>query len=87
MDRIRVMRSDGGSPLRLTDGAGTHFAPSFSRDGRFFFTSLQSGTETIRSVRPQGVPIIPQPTAAKEGGGPENPKPAPAVSVGINSGR
>jgi len=49
---IWIMQADGSSVLRLTDGAGTHFGPVWSPDGRVFFSSLQNGSENIWSARP-----------------------------------
>lgn len=86
---IWMMRSDGSSPLQLTDGAGTHFSPAFGSDGRVYFTSLQNGAENIWSVKPSPVPINAAPAASKE---PANEAPAKElppgeVSVGMNTGR
>lgn len=49
---IWIIRSDGSSPLQLTDGGGTHFGSVWSTDNRVYFTSLQSGAENVWSVRP-----------------------------------
>ncbi len=65
---IWIVRSDGSSPVCLTDGQGSSFGPAWSRDGRVYCTSLQNGVENIWSVKPTLVPISAGSTA--EHGGP-----------------
>jgi len=64
---IWIVRSDGTSPLRLTDGQGAHFSPAFGPDGQVFFTRSQGDAENIWSVRPQAVPITAAPAGAEGG--------------------
>jgi TolB protein len=49
---IWIVKTDGTSPLQLTDGSGGHFGSVWSTDGRVYFTSLQNGSENIWSVQP-----------------------------------
>ncbi len=49
---IWVMSSDGSSKVRLTDGHSRNFSPTFSFDGRVYFTSDRSGFENVWSVQP-----------------------------------
>ncbi len=61
---IWIVQRDGTSPLRLTDGQGAHFSPSFAPDGHVFFTRSQGGVENIWSARPMAVPITSGPVTA-----------------------
>lgn len=47
---IWVMNADGRNRIRLTDGFTANYAPTFSADGRIFFTSDRSGHENIWSL-------------------------------------
>ena len=49
---IWMMNADGRAKVRLTDGHTANFGPSFSSDGRIFFTSSRSGYENIWSLHP-----------------------------------
>jgi len=77
---VWIMRSDGTSPLKLTDGQGAHFSPTFSPDQHVFFTSLQNGVENVWSVKPLLVPINATPTASA---GPVEPQQATKVAVPV----
>jgi Tol biopolymer transport system component len=49
---IGVVDVDGRGLQCLTDGAGECYAPSWSKDGRVFFSQRAEGRETIWSMRP-----------------------------------
>lgn len=49
---IGVVDVDGRGLQRLTEGPGQYFAPSWSTDGRIFFSSREDGCETIWSIKP-----------------------------------
>lgn len=49
---IGVVDVDGRGLQRLTSGTGEHYSPSWSSDGRIFFTARRNKTETIWSLRP-----------------------------------
>lgn len=50
---VWLMQADGRGRLCLTDGHSANYAPTFSPDGRVFFTSDRAtGRETIWSLRP-----------------------------------
>jgi TolB protein len=54
---IWLMSADGRSKVRLTDGHAIGFAPTFSLDGRVFFTSNRSGADNVWSLLPSGEAI------------------------------
>lgn len=56
---IWLMNADGRGKTRLTDGHTMNYAPSFSSNGRLFFTSDRSGHDNIWSLVPGGGPIGP----------------------------
>jgi Tol biopolymer transport system component len=49
---IWMMRADGRSRTRLTDGYGTNTSPAFAPDGRVFFTTDRTGVDNIWSAVP-----------------------------------
>jgi TolB protein len=49
---VWVVDTDGRSRLRLTDGHTSNFGPTWSPDGRVYFTSSRNGHETIWSLLP-----------------------------------
>ncbi len=49
---IGVVDVDGRGLQRLTDGGGQYFAPTWSTDGRVFFSMRESHVETIWSIKP-----------------------------------
>jgi len=51
---IWIMNMDGGSKIRLTDGHTANYAPSFSTDGRLFFTTRRTSNENVWSLLPSG---------------------------------
>ncbi len=51
---VWLMRSNGRAKVRLTDGHVPSYSPTFSPDGRIFFTSNRTGQENIWSVVPPG---------------------------------
>ncbi len=67
---IWVMGADGSTPKQLTDGAGTHFGPAWSPDGRVYFTSRITGSENIWSVLPVESGPMPMTSADNAAPGP-----------------
>lgn len=53
---IWIMDADGNRKARLTDAYTVNHAPTFSPDGRLFFTSSRSGHENIWSLLPMMYP-------------------------------
>jgi TolB protein len=51
---IWIVGTDGNDRIRLTDGRSANFAPTWSPDGRVFFTSRRDGGEHIWSALPPG---------------------------------
>ncbi len=49
---VWLMRADGRSRTRLTDGYGANTSPSFAPDGRVFFTTDRTGVDNIWSAVP-----------------------------------
>ncbi|MHC4090870.1 MAG: DPP IV N-terminal domain-containing protein [Planctomycetota bacterium] len=49
---VWVVRADGRGRARLTDGLGASFSPTWSRDGRIYFTRRCQGRENIWSLTP-----------------------------------
>jgi TolB protein len=49
---IWLVEIDGSNPIRLTEGDGYHYTPTWSRDGRVYFPRVRDGQESIWSVRP-----------------------------------
>ena len=49
---IWIMRADGTSPQRLTNGTGTSFGPVWAPDGNVYFSSRQHGIENLWSILP-----------------------------------
>ena len=54
---------DGSGRMRLTDGHSTNFSPTWSPDGRVFFTSSRTGHENVWSVLPPAGVTRTQPVA------------------------
>ncbi len=61
---IWMMRADGSMQLQLTDGGAAHFSPAWGADGRVYFSSRQSGSECLWSVRPVSADLSEAPMAA-----------------------
>ncbi len=77
---IWTMDAEGGSRIRLTDGHTANFSPTWSPDGRVFFTSTRNGHENIWSVMPTpGGTESSMPVA-------RNDTPAPMTPVGLSVG-
>jgi TolB protein len=56
---VWTIASDGTDRRRLTDGNGVNLSPFWSSDGRVYFVSNRSGTESVWSVRSdEGKPAI-----------------------------
>ena len=51
---IWIVDIDGKSRVKLTDGHTSNFSPTWSPDGRVFFTSSREGRETVWSLKPLG---------------------------------
>jgi Tol biopolymer transport system component len=49
---IAIVDVDGRGMIRLTNGRGENYAPTWSADDRIYFTSKQDRNETIWSVKP-----------------------------------
>ena len=49
---IWTINADGSDRRKLTDGNGTNISPTWSPDGRVYFISDRTGTESVWSVRP-----------------------------------
>jgi TolB protein len=49
---IWVVGADGSGRVRLTNGQNAYFAPTWSRDGRLYFTSQRDGCENVWSLAP-----------------------------------
>jgi len=54
---IFVVNLDGTNKRNLTDGHSANFAPTWSSDGRVYFSSTRGGAETIWSLNPDDIPI------------------------------
>ncbi len=63
---IWIIAADGSSPLQLTDGAGVHFGSIWSPDNRVYFSSRQTGSENIWSIKPVLAGVTQLPTASKD---------------------
>lgn len=61
---IFVVNSDGREKHKLTDGHSANFAPTWSPDGRIYFSSTRGGPETIWSVNPDDALLIDPATTA-----------------------
>ena len=51
---IWIVGADGRGRVRLTDGFTVNYSPTFSPDGRVYFTSSRSGSENVWSQLPAG---------------------------------
>ena len=75
---IWLMAADGRGRIRLTDGHTANFAPTFSPEGRVFFTSRRSGYENIWSMSSQSgsaVAAAPEPAGDRaDAGKPKRPR-------------
>ncbi len=49
---VWIVDGDGQSRIRLTDGHSANYGPTWSADGRVFFTSSRGGHENIWSITP-----------------------------------
>ena len=61
---IAMIDADGRGMVRLTNGRGENYSPSWSSEDRIFFTARHEGSETIWSVkpfRPTVAPLLPAP--------------------------
>jgi TolB protein len=76
---IWIMRSDGTSPLQLTNGTGAHFGPCWSKDGRVYFTGLENGSENVWSVQPTPAAPSQAPLVAEDNT--VLPMPAPSAAL------
>ena len=73
------MQADGRGRVCLTDGHSANYAPTFSADGRVFFTSDRAtGRETIWSLRPMEGALELSPTEVRTT---EAARPASGASV------
>jgi TolB protein len=83
---IWIIRADGTAPLQLTDGAGAHFGPCWSMDGRVYFTSLRNGSENIWSVQPMQSAPAQVPVASEDKAGPLLPAQSSLVGPRVGEG-
>jgi Tol biopolymer transport system component len=65
---IWVMNMDGRNRVRLTDGITANYSPTFAPDGRVFFTSNRSGSESIWSLLAPPFESAPANPVADRGG-------------------
>jgi TolB protein len=62
---IGIVDSDGRGLHRLTEGNGEHFSPTWSDDGRLYFSTRSPMSETIWSLKPFRPSILDEPPSAK----------------------
>lgn len=62
---IGIVDADGRGLHRLTDGSGEHFSPTWSSDGRVYFSTRSPVSETIWSIKPFRPSILDEPPSAK----------------------
>ena len=62
---IGIVDADGRGLHRLTDGNGEHFSPTWSDDGRLYFSTRSPVSETIWSIKPFRPSILDEPPSAK----------------------
>ena len=62
---VGIVDADGRGLYRLTDGNGEHFSPTWSKDGRLYFSTRSPVSETIWSIKPFRPSILDEPPSAK----------------------
>lgn len=62
---VGIVDADGRGLHRLTDGNGEHFSPTWSNDGRLYFSTRSPVSETIWSIKPFRPSILDEPPSAK----------------------
>lgn len=84
---IWIMDADGRAKVRLTDGHTSNYAPTFSSDGRVYFTSNRSGHENIWSLSPSGGSVAEGEAVTFRAGASARPASAgSAVTVSVKDG-
>jgi TolB protein len=61
---IGVVDSDGRGMQRITDGRGGHFAPTWSSDGRVYYSMKTPDGETLWSIKPFRPSVFDEPPSA-----------------------
>lgn len=59
---IVIVDEDGVGLQRLTDGSGENYGPTWSPDGRIYFTAKLEASETIWSIKPFHPAMMNEPT-------------------------
>jgi len=54
---VWIVRADGYGKMRLTDGHSSNFDPTFSPDGRVFFSTRNGPLERLWSLEPSLSPL------------------------------
>jgi len=62
---IGIVDADGRGMHRLTDGNGAHYSPTWSSDGRIYFSTRNQTSETLWSVKPFRPAMFGEPPSAQ----------------------
>lgn len=62
---IAIVDADGRGLHRLTDGDGAHYSPTWSSDGRIYFSTRNQTSETLWSVKPFRPAMLGEPPSAQ----------------------